>query len=74
MKFVINSLILAIAVVILTGCAEVGPQEGGVRTSMVGFSKGFGEGEWFKKGIKSKPLQPGLYRIFPILPKSGNIL
>ncbi len=51
--------------VFLSGCAEVGPQEGGVRTTYVGFTKGLGEKEWFKQGIKTLPLKPGLYLHIP---------
>ena len=54
-------------VIILTGCAEVGPQEGGVRTNFIGISKGFGDAGWFKKGIAGNPLAPGLYFNVPHL-------
>ncbi len=65
MKIQMKSIILGIMMIMIIGCAKVGPQEGGVRTSMIGFSRGFGESEWFKRGIKSKPLEPGLYVHIP---------
>ncbi|MBN1297932.1 prohibitin family protein, partial [bacterium] len=58
---------LIVLMILATGCAEVGPQEGGVRTTMIGLEKGFGEGEWFQRGIKSNPLAPGLYFSIPHL-------
>lgn len=52
---------------LMMGCAEVGPQEGGVRTTFLGFSSGLGTAEWFKQGIKSHSLQPGLFISIPHL-------
>ncbi|HPQ40805.1 MAG TPA: prohibitin family protein [bacterium] len=65
MKYRKISYLLVLLAVFAAGCAEVGPQEGGVRTTMIGLEEGFGEGEWFQKGIKSKPLAPGLYFSIP---------
>lgn len=58
---------LALITLLLAGCAEVGPQEGGVRTAYIGFGGGLGTGEWFKQGIKSIPLKPGLFFSIPHL-------
>jgi len=65
MNYIKTVALLVILAALAAGCAEVGPQEGGVRTTMIGLDTGFGEGEWFKKGIKSKPLSPGLYFSVP---------
>jgi len=65
MRFIKIALVLVTLAVLAAGCAEVGPQEGGVRTTMIGLEKGFGAGQWFQKGIKSKPLAPGLYLSIP---------
>ncbi|MBN1356387.1 hypothetical protein JXA40_09015 [bacterium] len=58
---------LLVVFMLMSGCAEVGPQEGGVRTTFIGLSKGIGAREWFKQGIKSNPLEPGLYLHIPHL-------
>lgn len=65
MKYLKLTITVVLLAVLVAGCAEVGPQEGGVRTTMIGLDEGFGEGEWFQKGIKSKPLSPGLYFSIP---------
>jgi regulator of protease activity HflC (stomatin/prohibitin superfamily) len=67
MKQISLALVLLITMLLISGCAEVGPQEGGVRTTYLGFSKGLGAKEWFKQGIKVNPLEPGLYMHIPHL-------
>ena len=64
-KYTVYIFMIAIIGMLISGCAEVGPQEGGVRTNYIGVSGGFGQSEWFKLGIKSKPLGPGLYLHIP---------
>jgi regulator of protease activity HflC (stomatin/prohibitin superfamily) len=65
MKYVLILLILAAIALAVWGCAEVGPQEVGVRTTMIGLERGLGDMEWFKRGIKSKALSPGRYVSIP---------
>ncbi|MBN1880196.1 hypothetical protein JW823_08800 [bacterium] len=67
MKKVSSIVFMALILVWVSGCAEVGPQEAGIRTTMIGLDKGFGQAEWFKQGIKTKPLSPGLYFSIPHL-------
>ncbi len=65
MKYVLIIIILAAGALAIWGCSEVGPQEVGVRTTMIGLERGFGEAEWFQRGIKSQPLSPGRYVSIP---------
>ena len=67
MKLIKTTFLLTVIALLVAGCAEVSPQEGGVRTTMVGLGKGFGESQWFQQGIKSKALSPGLYLSIPHL-------
>ncbi|MBN1552764.1 hypothetical protein JW979_14920 [bacterium] len=67
-KLSILIVIVVIAIIgFIFGCSEVGPQEGGVRTNMLGFGQGFGKSGWFKQGIVPVPLEPGLYINIPHL-------
>ncbi len=67
MKHVAAMIGFMLVALMFSGCAEVGPQEAGIRTTMIGFSGGLGEAEWFKQGIKAKALAPGLYVSIPHL-------
>lgn len=67
MKVLKITLLLTIFAILAMGCAEVSPQEGGVRTTMLGVEKGFGQGQWLQQGIKAKALSPGLYLSIPHL-------
>lgn len=65
MKYFLWAIVLITASVAIWGCAEVGPQEAGVRITMIGLQRGIGTAEWFKKGIKTRALSPGLYISVP---------
>ncbi len=65
MKRLIMVLVLVISAAFISGCAEIGPQEGGVRTNYIGLDKGFGQSAWLKQGIAPTALQPGLYLNIP---------
>ncbi|MGB3976489.1 MAG: prohibitin family protein [bacterium] len=65
MKYFFAIVILIAIALAVWGCAEIGPQEAGVRTVMIGFERGVGKTNWLKRGTSPKALSPGLYINIP---------